>query len=94
MSEDPEIKRIQVSVYKIPTDFPESDGTLEWTDTTTVVVEAYAGNTRGIGYTFADTATGQLIKDKLAPLLVGADAMAVPASWLAVVRSIRNLGRP
>ena len=94
MSEDPEIKRIQVSVYKIPTDFPESDGTLEWTDTTTVVVEAYAGNTRGIGYTFADTATGRLIQDKLAPLLVGADAMTVPASWLAMVRSIRNLGRP
>lgn len=94
MPEDPEIKRIEVSVYKIPTDFPESDGTLEWTDTTTVVVEAYAGNKKGIGYTFADTATGQLIKDKLAPLLVGAEAMAVPASWLAMVRSIRNLGRP
>src|ERR1041384_994475 len=94
MSVDSEIKRIEVSVYKIPTDFPESEGTLEWTDTTTVVVEAYAGNNRGIGYTFADAATGRLIKDKLAPLLVGADAMAVPASWLAMVRSIRNLGRP
>src|ERR1044072_10021577 len=78
----------------MPTYFTESDGTPEWTDTTTVVVEAYAGNKRGIGYTFADAATGRLIKDKLAPLLVGADAMAVPASWLAMVRSIRNLGRP
>jgi len=94
MSEYPEIKRIEVSVYKTPTDFPESDGTLEWTDTTTVVVEAYAGNRTGIGYTFADIATGQLIKDRLAPLLVGADATAVPSSWLAMVRSIRNLGRP
>lgn len=94
MSEYPEIKRIEVSVYKTPTDFPESDGTLEWTDTTTVVVEAYAGNRTGIGYTFADIATGQLIKDRLAPLLVGADALAVPSSWLAMVRSIRNLGRP
>src|ERR1044072_2080846 len=94
MSVYSEIKPIDVSIYKIPTDFPESDGTLEWTDTTTVVVEAYAGNKRGIGYTFADAATGRLIQDKLAPLLVGADAMAVPASWLAMVRSIRNLGRP
>lgn len=93
MSRDPAIKRIEVSVYKIPTDFPESDGTLEWTDTTIVLVEAYAGNKCGIGYTFADTATGQLIKDKLAPLLDGADAMALPASWFAMVRSIRNLGR-
>ena len=94
MSRDPEIKRIEVSAYKIPTDFPESDGTLEWMDTTIVVVEAYAGSKCGIGYTFADTATGQLIKDKLVPLLVGADAMALPASWLGMVRSIRNLGRP
>jgi len=94
MSRDPEIKRIEVSAYKIPTNFPESDGTLEWMDTTIVVVEAYAGSKCGIGYTFADSATGQLIKDKLAPLLVGADAMALPASWLGMVRSIRNLGRP
>ena len=94
MSRDPEIKRIEVSAYKIPTDFPESDGTLEWMDTTIVVVEAYAGSKCGIGYTFADTATGQLIKDRLVPLLVGADAMALPASWLGMVRSIRNLGRP
>jgi L-alanine-DL-glutamate epimerase-like enolase superfamily enzyme len=94
MSRDPEIKRIKVSAYKIPTDYPESDGTLEWTDTTIVLVEAYAGNKCGMGYTFADAATAQLIKDKLAPLLLGADAMAVPASWLAMVKSIRNLGRP
>lgn len=94
MSHDPEIIRIDVSVYKIPTDFPESDGTLEWTDTTTVVVEVCGGGQRGIGYTFADRATGELIKDKLAPLLIGADAMAVPSSWFCMARSIRNLGRP
>jgi L-alanine-DL-glutamate epimerase-like enolase superfamily enzyme len=35
-----------------------------------------------------------IVKDKLAPLVVGAAAMAVPASWLAMARSIRNLGRP
>src|SRR5688500_3322993 len=32
-----------VSVYTIPTDGPESDGTLEWTSTTIVVVEIAAG---------------------------------------------------
>jgi L-alanine-DL-glutamate epimerase-like enolase superfamily enzyme len=32
--------------------------------------------------------------NSLVPLLVGADAMALPASWLGMVRSIRNLGRP
>ncbi|HEY6991494.1 MAG TPA: enolase C-terminal domain-like protein [Bryobacteraceae bacterium] len=90
----PEVKGLEVSVYKIPTDFPESDGTLDWTDTTIVIVEAYAGNQCGVGYTFADIATGQLIRERLAPLLVGTDALAVPNAWLMMVRSIRNLGRP
>jgi hypothetical protein len=39
MDGDPKIERIEVSAYTIPTDLPESDGTLEWNDTTLVVVE-------------------------------------------------------
>lgn len=94
MFNDPRIERIDVSVFKIPTDFPESDGTLEWSETTAVVVEAFAGGKHGIGYTFADTATAQLIRDKLGLVIADMNAMAVQASWLAMVRSIRNLGRP
>ena len=94
MLNDSRIERLDLSVFKIPTDFPESDGTLEWSDTTAVVVEAFAGGKHGIGYSFADTATAQLIRDKLAGVVVGMDAMAVQASWLAMVRAIRNLGRP
>ncbi len=37
------IDGIDVSVYTIPTDFPESDGTFEWESTTIVIVEAMAG---------------------------------------------------
>jgi L-alanine-DL-glutamate epimerase-like enolase superfamily enzyme len=94
MEGDPKIERIAVSAYTIPTDLPESDGTLEWNETTAVVVEAAGGGKRGLGYTFADTATARLIHDKLAPLLIGAGAMAVQASWISMLRSIRNLGRP
>ncbi|HEY1268544.1 MAG TPA: enolase C-terminal domain-like protein [Candidatus Binatia bacterium] len=94
MPRTPNIDRIDVAACTIPTDFPESDGTLEWSKTTIVVVEARGGGECGIGYTFADTATARLIADKLAPLVTGREAMDVQASWLAMVRAIRNLGRP
>lgn len=88
------IEQIQVSVYRIPTDAPEADGTFAWNATTLVLVEAAAGGTRGIGYTYADTATGTLIKDMLAHTVQGRNAMDVPGCWASMVHAIRNLGRP
>ncbi|MFL5805085.1 MAG: enolase C-terminal domain-like protein [Roseiflexaceae bacterium] len=88
------IERLDIAAYRIPTDFPESDGTLEWDSTMLVVVEAHGGGTYGLGYTYADTATARLIKDRLAEVIVGRDAMAVPDAWDAMVHAIRNLGRP
>lgn len=88
------IERVDVSVYKIPTDAPEADGTYAWDSTTLVLVEASAGGKRSIGYTYADTATGTLVKDMLAAVVRGRDAMDVPGCWEAMVHAIRNLGRP
>ncbi|CCF82966.1 enolase C-terminal domain-like protein [Nitrolancea hollandica] len=88
------IEQVDVSAYTIPTDFPESDGTLAWDSTTMVLVEITAGGKRGVGFTYADTATARLIKDRLAGIVVGQNAMAIPQLWDAMVHSIRNLGRP
>jgi L-alanine-DL-glutamate epimerase-like enolase superfamily enzyme len=88
------VKRVEVSAYTIPTDSPESDGTYKWNETTIVIAEATAGGTTGLGYSYADTATAQLIKDQLAKAVQGLDAMDVQGAWTAMVRSIRNLGRP
>ena len=88
------IQRIQASLYRIPTDFPESDGTLEWNSTTLVVVRVHAGDEVGLGYTYADTATAALVHDSLAKILEGRDAMATTACWNAMVGRTRNLGRP
>lgn len=87
------IERISTSIYTIPTDVPESDGTLEWDSTTLVLVQIEAGGKTGIGYTYADTATAALIRDKLAPLLMQRDALAIGARWQEMVTAIRNLGR-
>jgi len=88
------IDRIDVASYTIPTDFPEADGTLEWDKTTLVLVHVTAGGMRGVGYTYADTATARLIADTLAKVITGKDAMSISAAWGAMVRRIRNLGRP
>ena len=78
----------------MPTDFPESDGTAEWDATTIVLVEAHAGDRVGLGYTYGDAATGALVRDTLAGVVEGRDALAVTANWQALGRACRNLGRP
>jgi L-alanine-DL-glutamate epimerase-like enolase superfamily enzyme len=88
------IDTLDVATYTIPTATPEADGTLAWASTTLVVVEAAAGDRRGLGYTYADTSTARLIKDKLAAVVYGRNALDVTGSWEAMVHAIRNLGRP
>jgi L-alanine-DL-glutamate epimerase-like enolase superfamily enzyme len=88
------INKIDVSAYTVPTDFPESDGTIAWDKTTMVLVHAEAAGLRGLGYTYADIATAKLIHDNLAEVVTGQDAMSPPALYLRMWREIRNLGRP
>src|ERR1041385_8225283 len=88
------VETLHVSAYTIPTDFPESDGTLEWDRTTLVLVEAEGGGKRGLGYTYADLATAALIRDTLAEVVTGLDALSPPRAYAAMWRRIRNLGRP
>ena len=88
------VERLDVSVYTVPTDFPESDGTAKWDATTMVLVEAHAGDRIGLGYTYGDAATGVLVRDTLAAIVEGRDAMAVTANWQALGCACRNLGRP
>jgi L-alanine-DL-glutamate epimerase-like enolase superfamily enzyme len=91
---DAPIERITVAAYRIPTDGPEADGTITWDATTMVVVTAHAGTTTGLGYTYAHEAAACVIRQTLEPLLIGRDALDLPAAWEAMVRSVRNLGRP
>jgi L-alanine-DL-glutamate epimerase-like enolase superfamily enzyme len=91
---DAAIREVKVSTYVIPTDYPESDGTLAWDKTTLVLVEIAGGNVRGTGYTYADASTAKLIESLLAGIVRGRDAFAVAETWTAMVQAIRNLGRP
>lgn len=84
----------RVSVYRIPTDSPESDGTLEWDSTTLVLVEVAAGGKQGLGYSYADGATAILIREKLSGVVEHRDALDIMGAWVAMLMAIRNLGRP
>jgi len=88
------IEDVEVSAFTIPTDAPEADGTLAWDSTTIVVVHVHGGGESGLGYTYADLATAKLIESKLSSIVEGADALDPPGAWSAMVRAIRNLGRP
>ena len=56
-----EIERLEVGAYTIPTDQPESDGTLQWDSTTIVIVEVSAAGTTGIGWTYGHEAVAKVI---------------------------------
>lgn len=90
----PAIAQVRVSAYTVPTETPEADGTLEWDKTTLVLVELGAGGKESIGYSYADVATARLIETLLAKIVEGRDAFDIPGAHAAMVRAIRNLGRP
>lgn len=90
----PRIDRIEVSAYTVPTDYPESDGTLEWDSTTMILVEAHGGGRKGLGYTYGDVSVGRFVGSKLAGVAEGSDAMSPPAAWAKMQAAIRNAGRP
>jgi L-alanine-DL-glutamate epimerase-like enolase superfamily enzyme len=91
---DAPIDALEVSAYRVPTDFPESDGTAEWDATTIVLVEAHAGGATGLGYTYGNVACAAVIESTLRDVVHGRDAMHVSAAWQAMVSACRNLGRP
>ncbi|HZD88702.1 MAG TPA: enolase C-terminal domain-like protein [Pseudolabrys sp.] len=88
----PKIDDITARALTIPTDAPEADGTLSWSDTTIVLVEISAGGKRGLGYTYTAGAAADLVSGKLANVLRGRDAFDIPGLWLAMVAAVRNIG--
>ncbi len=89
------VARVETSVYRIPTDRPEADGTFEWTSTTMVLVEAVADDgQRGLGFSYCAAQAADVVHDLLAPRVVGRGVDEVGAAWEAMVRAVRNVGRP
>ena len=88
------VERLETCCFTIPTDETESDGTLEWSSTTIVVVEAVGGGRRGIGWTYAPEAAGGVVTELLAPRVPGRNLDDLGALWLELGAALRNAGRP
>lgn len=93
-SDTPLVRRLDVSVYTVPTDGPEADGTLAWDATTLVLVEAISEDTTGTGWTYGSAAAAEVVKDDLAAIVAGRPALDVPGANEAMARAVRNTGRP
>lgn len=85
---------VRVGAYRFPLDARESDGTLTWDSTVAVTVEITAAGETGLGWTYTDPATADLITGKLVPAIQGKDALDISSCWESMVRACRNLGRP
>ena len=88
------IESVDVSVFTVPTDAPEADGTLSWDSTTMVLVQVRAGGMSGIGWTYCSAACATVVTGKLAGIVRGRDAMDVSGAFEVMVRAVRNDGRP
>jgi L-alanine-DL-glutamate epimerase-like enolase superfamily enzyme len=88
------VDELAVSAFTVPTDAPESDGTLEWDSTTIVIVEARAGAVRGLGWTYAPAAAAAVVDDLLADVVRGRHLDELGAIWLDCGARLRNAGRP
>jgi L-alanine-DL-glutamate epimerase-like enolase superfamily enzyme len=89
----PTVDALTVTTATIPTDAPESDGTLAWDATTIVLVEVRSGATTGLGWTYGPDAAAAVVAGTLRDNVVGADALAIPRIWHANERAVRNAGR-
>ena len=86
---------VTVHAFTIPTDGPdgqEQDGTLTWSSTTIILVEAQAGGCTGLGYTYGDVSVATLVESKLAGVVTGGDALALAAAWRQMSVRLRNAG--
>jgi len=81
---NPPLERLAATAYAVPTDRPESDGTLEWDSTTIVVVEVSAGGHQGLGYTYGHQAVAEVVDSALSSAVEGMDALAPPQAWAAI----------
>jgi L-alanine-DL-glutamate epimerase-like enolase superfamily enzyme len=88
------VEGVTCAAYTVPTDRPESDGTLAWDSTTILVVHARGNGATGIGYSYTHAAAADVVRGVLAPVVAGQPAAATGAAWKAMVDALRNIGRP
>jgi L-alanine-DL-glutamate epimerase-like enolase superfamily enzyme len=88
------VESVEASAYTIPTDAPEADGTLSWDSTTLVLVQVACDGLVGTGWTYGAPACVDVVDRVLAPHVVRRAPLDIGRTWSAMVRELRNIGRP
>ncbi|HVW13365.1 MAG TPA: enolase C-terminal domain-like protein [Mucilaginibacter sp.] len=86
------ISELTVSAYTVPTDLPESDGTLKWDSTTLVLVKIEAGGCSGLGYTYGDMSIASFIFRVLRPVVLNQSPYTNSEIFNKMLSMIRNEG--
>jgi L-alanine-DL-glutamate epimerase-like enolase superfamily enzyme len=81
-----------VTLFTIPTDAPEADGTFNWSSTSMVLVQIECGETKALGYTYADSGTAAVANKLLKEVVIGSDPFRQAETLQILQRQIRNLG--
>jgi L-alanine-DL-glutamate epimerase-like enolase superfamily enzyme len=91
---DVPVEVVRARAFTVPTDKPESDGTMSWDSTTLVLVEVEAGGEAGVGWTYCAAACARLVDELLEDVVCGRSALDVGAIQLAARAALRNAGYP
>lgn len=87
------VERIDVRLYRVPTEYPEEqDGTHAWDGTTMVLVRVHGGGAVGLGWTYGNRGAAAVVQ-ALEEVVVGADVLAIGAIHEAMRWRIRNSGQ-
>jgi L-alanine-DL-glutamate epimerase-like enolase superfamily enzyme len=92
--DQPRVDAVTARVLTVPTSSPEADGTLAWDSTTVVLVQVRCGDEVGTGWTYGPGACALVVREQLSDTVIGTNALDVPGTSAAMLRAIRNDGRP
>lgn len=81
------LESLEARAYAIPTHAPEADCTLEGAETWSMPTRA---GHNGLGHTYADAATAELVRSKLRGVVERMNALAPPSAWEAMSRAARG----
>lgn len=93
------VTSIRARVYHVPTatfgrEQAETDGTARWDATDVLLVQVEAADQSGLGYAYAAPAALGIVRDTLAPLLMGLDPLDTQKAFWTLAGAVRNLGWP
>lgn len=93
MTDHVSISSVLARAYRIPTERPESDGTLQWDSTTLVLATVEGGGKKGVGYTYGHAVIAPYIHSALQAVVEGGNALDIAGIWARMDGVVRNDGK-